>query len=317
MTRYAIGLGSNQGDRLHNLRAGVEGLRQLGEVESLSSIYGTAPIGGPSQGPYLNAVAVLESELGPTQLLASLEHIETAAGRVRQERWGPRTLDLDILASDAGSMTTDALQVPHPRVGEREFALRPLVEVWPEAPVGPGISAGQALQRVGPQGVARLAKSWVEKKEPVLGTVLVAVQIVWFIAIAVAMAWDGTLPDGGVGPTRIVGLALTVIGGGLAFIASRRLGPGLSPKPEPMEGADLVDTGPYALARHPIYGGVTMFILGTALIVDSVLGTVLALGLGGFFYLKSEYEERRLLLRYPGYHAYRQRVPRRLIPFVI
>jgi 2-amino-4-hydroxy-6-hydroxymethyldihydropteridine diphosphokinase len=317
LTRYAIGLGSNLGDRLDNLRLGVRGLRQLGRVETLSSVYGTAPIGGPSQGPYLNAVAVLESELDPTQLLESLARIETDTGRVREERWGPRTLDLDILASDAGPVSTQPLEVPHPRVGEREFALRPLAEVWGEAPVGPGITAAEALERVGPQGVALLAKSWEQDRDPVLGTVLVGVQLAWFLAIAVVMAYEGTLPDGEVGPTRIVGLVLTVIGGALAFVASRRLGPGLSPKPEPMEGAELVETGPYALARHPIYGGVTLFILGTALIVDSVLGSVLAIGLGGFFYLKSEYEERRLLLRYPGYHAYRERVPRRLIPFVI
>lgn len=317
MTRYAIGLGSNLGNRLDNLRFGVQGLRLLGRVDALSSVYGTAPIGGPSQGPYLNAVAIVESELEPSRLLESLERIETDAGRVRAERWGPRPLDLDILASDALPVSTQALEVPHPRVGEREFALRPLAEIWAEAPVGRDITAAEALERVGPQGVALLAKSWEQEREPRLGNLLVAVQLIWFLAIAVAMADDGTLPDGEVEPTRIVGLVLTVIGGALAFVASRRLGPGLSPKPEPREGAHLVETGPYALARHPIYGGVTLFILGTALIVDSLLGSVLAMALGGFFYLKSEYEERRLLLRYPEYHAYRERVPRRLIPFVI
>lgn len=317
MTRYAIGLGSNLGNRLDNLRVGVEGLRLLGRLEALSSVYGTAPIGGPSQGPYLNAVAVVESELRPTQLLESLERIETEAGRVREERWGPRTLDLDLLASDAGPTSTEALEVPHPRVGEREFALRPLAEVWPEAPVGPDMTAAEALDRIGPQGVALLARTWEQDREPALGALLVAVQLAWFLAIALAMAWDGTLPDGEVGPTRIAGLGLTIAGGALAFVASRRLGPALNPKPEPVQGTELVETGPYALARHPIYGGVTMFLLGTALIVDSVLGSLLAIGLGGFFYLKSEYEERRLLLRYPGYHAYRERVPRRLIPFVI
>ena len=71
-----------------------------------------------------------------------------------------------------------------------------------------------------------------------------------------------------------------------------------------------------AYARHPIYGGVFLFLLGTAMIVDSVLGTVLALGLLPFFYLKSTYEERQLRIRYPEYHSYQQRVPRRLIPFV-
>lgn len=317
MTRYAIGLGSNLGDRLSNLRGGVGRLEDLGRLVGISSVYGTQPVGGPSQGPYLNAVAVLEVDLDPPALLDALGSIEDHAGRVRRDRWGPRTLDLDILASDEGPVTTDSLVVPHPRVGEREFALRPLAEVWPEAPVGPGITAGEALERIGPQGVALLASSWVSPEPPLLGRVLVVIQLAWVAAIALVMAGDGSLPDGEVGPTRLVGLALTVLGGALAFVASRRLGPGLRPTPEPRPEADLVETGPYALVRHPIYGGVTLFILGTALILDSLLGAMLSIGLGGFFYAKSVYEERRLLLRYPAYHAYRERVPRRLIPFLI
>ena len=317
MTRYAIGLGSNLGDRLENLRAALAGLRSLGTVASVSAVYGTEPVGGPAQGPYLNAVVVLDTDLDPPDLLESLASIETSAGRAREERWGPRSLDLDILASDAGEVSTRTLEVPHPRVGEREFALRPLAEVWPAAPVGSGVTAAEALARVGPQGVARLASSWERREAPVLGKALVGVQFVWFLAIALAMAWDGSLPEGEVGPTRVAGLALVVMGGGLAFVSSRRLGPGLSPTPEPKDDAELVETGPYALARHPIYGGVGLFMLGTAMILDSLMGSVLAIGLLGFFYFKSEYEERRLLLRYPQYHAYRQRVPRRLIPFLI
>lgn len=317
MTRYAIGLGSNLGDRLQNLRVGIAGLRNLGRVSALSSVYGTEPVGGPAQGPYLNAVAVLETDLDPGALLDELHAIEAGAGRVREERWGPRTLDLDILAADTAVVSSDQLEVPHPRVGEREFALKPLAEVWPEAPVGPEIDAAEALAKVGPQGVARLASSWESDTEPLQGKALVAVQMLWILGIAVAMIWDGTLPEGEVGATRIVGVVLTVLGGALAFVASRRLGPGLSPTPEPSEGVDLVESGPYALARHPIYGGVTLFILGTAMIVDSLIGSLLAIGLGGFFYVKSDYEERRLLLRFPQYHAYRERVPRRLIPFLM
>jgi 2-amino-4-hydroxy-6-hydroxymethyldihydropteridine diphosphokinase len=317
LTRYAIGLGSNLGDRLGNLRTAVAGLRSLGTVTAVSAVYGTEPVGGPAQGPYLNGVVVLETDLDPAALLDSLASIEAGAGRVREERWGPRPLDLDILALDAGEVSTRTLEVPHPRVGEREFALRPLAEVWPDAPVGSGMTAADALARVGPQGVARLASSWEKEAAPALGKALVGVQLVWFLAIALAMAWDGSLPEGDVAPTRLAGFALGVIGGALAFVSSRRLGPGLSATPEPRDDAELVETGPYALARHPIYGGVAMFMLGTAMIVDSLFGSVLAIGLLGFFYLKSEYEERRLLLRYPQYHAYRQRVPRRLIPFLI
>jgi 2-amino-4-hydroxy-6-hydroxymethyldihydropteridine diphosphokinase len=317
LTRYAIGLGSNLGDRLANLRIGVSGLRSLGEVTALSSVYGTEPIGGPAQGAYLNAVALVETDLEPSALLVELAVIEEGAGRVREERWGPRTLDLDILVSDFGEISTERLVVPHPRVGEREFALRPLAEVWPEAPLGAGVTAGDALARIGGQGVAYLASAWESESTPVLGKALVAVQMIWIVATAVAMAWDGSLPEGEVSPTRVVGFVLAILGAALAFVASRRLGPGLSPAPEPRDGIDLVQTGPYALVRHPIYGGVTLFVLGTALIVDSVAGSLLAVGLGAFFYLKSEYEERRLLLRYPAYHRYREKVPRRLIPFLL
>lgn len=317
MTRYAIGLGSNLGDRLQNLRAGVAGLRRLGQVSALSAVYGTEPVGGPAQGAYLNAVAVLETDLEPGRLLDELREIEASAGRVRKERWGPRTLDLDILASDTADVSTDRLEVPHPRVGEREFALRPLAEVWPGAPVGADMTAAEALARVGSQGVARLAFSWESDERPFLGKALVGIQMIWYLAIGLALAWDGSLPEGEVAPTRVAGLVLALVGAALAFVAARRLGPGLTPTPEPREDAELVETGPYALARHPIYGGVILFVLGTAMILDSLAGSLLAIGLGGFFYVKSEYEERRLLLRYPQYHAYRERVPRRLIPFVI
>jgi 2-amino-4-hydroxy-6-hydroxymethyldihydropteridine diphosphokinase len=317
LTRYAIGLGSNLGDRLQNLRAGVAGLRRLGRVRAVSAVYGTEPVGGPAQGPYLNAVAVLEADLKPGSLLDELAAIEATEGRLREERWGPRTLDLDILASDSPQVSTDRLEVPHPRVGEREFALRPLAEVWPEAPVGEGMTAAEALARVGPQGVARLASSWESDSKPLLGWVLVAVQMLWIGGIALVLAWDGSLPNRDASLNRIAGVAMSVVGAALIFLASHRLGPGLSPMPEPRQGVELVETGPYALARHPIYGGVTLFILGAAMAVDSLAGSLLSIGLGGFFYLKSEYEERRLLLRYPQYHAYRERVPKRLIPFVI
>lgn len=111
-------------------------------------------------------------------------------------------------------------------------------------------------------------------------------------------------------------MLLAVVGGGLAFVASRRLGPALTAAPEPVPDAELVETGPYAWARHPIYGGVILFSLGTALILDSLAGVGLALGLVPFFYLKSAYEERRLRMAYAGYIGYQRRVSRRLIPFV-
>lgn len=102
----------------------------------------------------------------------------------------------------------------------------------------------------------------------------------------------------------------------LAFTATRRLGPGLTALPEPVDAAPLVDTGPYALVRHPIYGGVILFLTGTALFLESVLGLVLSVGLSGLFWVKSKYEEKRLRIRYAGYRDYLMRVRHRLIPFV-
>ena len=317
MTRYAIGLGSNLGDRLANLRFAFEGLGEVGTVGAVSSLYESAPVGGPTQDPFLNAVVIVESDLEPLAFLDRLQEIETQAGRVRRTRWGPRTLDLDIVSSDGDSVSEETLDIPHPRAAQREFVLRPLAEVWPQARVAPDTFASDALKTVDSQGVDRLARVWSGEHRPWLGGVFVGLQFVWFLGIAVAMASDGRLPEGAVGVTRLVGMMVAVIGGALAFVSSRRLGPGLTALPEPRSDAVLIETGPYALARHPIYGGVTLFILGAAMIVDSLSGVVLSLALLPFFFLKSEYEERTLRIRYPEYRAYRERVIRRLIPFLI
>ena len=317
MTRFAIGLGSNVGSRLDHLRSAVEQLRRSGDVDPISSLYESAPVGGPDQGPFLNAVVLLETQLEPHALLDRLLEIEADAGRVRKVRWGPRTLDLDILLSDGDPVSDESLEVPHPRAAEREFVLRPLVEVWPDAKLGSGIAVSRALNQVSNQGVDRLVKTWAGHDVPWLGRVFVGFQFAWFIGVALAMASDGTLPDGTADVIRLVGAAVAAVGGALAFISSRRLGPALTALPEPRAEVPLVESGPYSLARHPIYGGVTLFILGASMIVDSLSGALLSLGLLPFFFLKSEYEERRLRIQYPEYRSYRERVTRRLIPFLI
>ncbi len=102
-------------------------------MHSVSSIYETVPVGGPpGQGPYLNAVVALGVDLEARELLHQLQRIELEAGRVRLERWGPRTLDLDILFFDDEVITDDDLVVPHPRVYERPFVLAPLEELAPQ-----------------------------------------------------------------------------------------------------------------------------------------------------------------------------------------
>lgn len=129
-----IGLGSNLGDRRAFLDQALKALRGRPgvEVTRTSSVYETAPVGGPAgQGPYLNAVAELRTELEPDALLAVLLEIESAQGRVRTERDGPRTLDLDLLLY--GDMVRDdaRLTLPHPRMHQRLFVLKPLAEIAP------------------------------------------------------------------------------------------------------------------------------------------------------------------------------------------
>lgn len=317
MTRYAIGLGSNLGDRLQHLVAAAGELSERWGTLEVSSLYETEPIGGPDQDPFLNAVVVVETDADPLAVLDVCQTIESDQGRERNVRWGPRTLDLDIVASDASSVSTDRLTIPHPRAAEREFVLRPLADVWPEAPVGDGLTAIEALDTTTGQRADRLAKDWIPPVSRWKSHAFLAAQFLLFLGVAVALAYDGTLPEGEVGITRVLGAGVAFVGVILAFVASRRLGPALAAPPIPRPGAELVTSGPYRLARHPIYGGISMFMLGTALVVDSLLGFAVAALLVPFFMTKARYEEKQLRIRYPGYLAYRQTVPRWLIPFVV
>jgi 2-amino-4-hydroxy-6-hydroxymethyldihydropteridine diphosphokinase len=133
--RAVIGLGSNQGDRIEKLRAAVKRLARVGAVQRASPVYETAPV-GPPQPNYLNAAVLVAYEGEPLDLLDALQGIEAALGRARtpgQERWGPRPIDLDILWIEGLAMESDRLVVPHPHLSERAFALRPLVDLVPEA----------------------------------------------------------------------------------------------------------------------------------------------------------------------------------------
>jgi 2-amino-4-hydroxy-6-hydroxymethyldihydropteridine diphosphokinase len=138
-----IGLGSNLGDRAATLQSAIDALARTPSVRVLavSPLYETAPV-GPPQPDYLNAAVRIETSLEPEALLDVLLAIERAHGRERRVRWGPRTLDLDVLAILAGpagtllGVETARLEVPHPHLGERAFALAPLLDVLPElAPV--------------------------------------------------------------------------------------------------------------------------------------------------------------------------------------
>ena len=133
MVRAYLGLGSNLGDRAAHLQSAVDGLRTVAGVTvvAVSRVYETDPVGGPEQGPFLNAVVALDTALTPHELLGEAQALEQAARRVRIEHWGPRTLDVDVLLYGDETVVTPDLVVPHPRLGERGFVLAPLRDVAP------------------------------------------------------------------------------------------------------------------------------------------------------------------------------------------
>ncbi len=158
VSKSAIALGSNLGDSLTILEDALKTLAQTPGIalESSSSWYQTAPI-GPPQPDYLNGCALLKVQLTPEELLAALLEVEKQFGRVRTQRWGPRSLDLDLLLFDRVILETPKLQIPHPRMRERAFVLVPLAEIAPDwiDPVS-GKAIAQLLQGVDCSGVHRL-----------------------------------------------------------------------------------------------------------------------------------------------------------------
>ena len=131
MSRAFLGLGSNLGDRRALLHAALDRLVAVGLV-AVSPFYETDPVGGPEQEPFLNCVAELDTDLSARQLLAVCGRLERAAERVRLERWGPRTLDVDVLWVEGVEVDEPDLVVPHPRMRERRFVLAPLRDLAPE-----------------------------------------------------------------------------------------------------------------------------------------------------------------------------------------
>lgn len=152
--RAVLGLGSNLGDRRENLRTAVHAIHVAAapaEV-AVSALYETTPVGGPPQDDYLNAVVAFDTDLDARALLGLAGRLEDAAGRIRVERFGPRTLDVDVLL--VGDVVTDEpdLVVPHPRMAERAFVLAPLSDVAPER---------VEIPVAGWHGVRRVAVDWL------------------------------------------------------------------------------------------------------------------------------------------------------------
>ena len=186
MLTLAVGIGSNLDDRITHVEQAFSDLERLGEVVAVSSLYETAPVGGPDQGPYINAVAVIVTELAPREVMDGLLAIESEHGRVRRERWGPRVLDLDLLVYDTVEIAGRELTVPHPRMMGRRFVLEPLSEVWPDAVVAAGTTATQALAATVDQGVERFypvaaSPATVPTAWQVLALTIGAVLAMWWI----------------------------------------------------------------------------------------------------------------------------------------
>ena len=156
-TRAVIALGSNMGDRLGHLEGAISELGSIGDVVAVSSVWETAPIGGPPQADYLNAVALVDTELSARAVLDRLLAIEQRHGRVRRGRWGPRPLDLDLVLHGDAVLSQPGLVVPHPSLAERRFVLEPLIEVWPDATLPDGTEVAGLLPDVTEQIARRFA----------------------------------------------------------------------------------------------------------------------------------------------------------------
>jgi 2-amino-4-hydroxy-6-hydroxymethyldihydropteridine diphosphokinase len=143
-----VGLGSNIGNREENILTAVCQLqRQDGiSIERVSSIYETEPVGFTEQPAFLNAAVELKSRLDPFQLMEICLQIERNMGRIRDRRWGPRIIDIDLLIYHQRRIAAQFLQLPHPRIGQRRFVLIPLNEIAAEEPVVMGLTPGKLLE---------------------------------------------------------------------------------------------------------------------------------------------------------------------------
>ena len=134
MAEFAIGLGTNLGDRAENLRTALTALAALPDVfiGHVSSLYESAPWGVTDQPAFLNACAILQTNLSPQELLDACLAIERSMGRVREEKWGPRLIDIDLVWWSGRAIQTEPLTLPHPFAHERAFVLLPLLEIAPD-----------------------------------------------------------------------------------------------------------------------------------------------------------------------------------------
>ncbi|GAA1752326.1 2-amino-4-hydroxy-6-hydroxymethyldihydropteridine diphosphokinase [Streptomonospora arabica] len=155
--RVVLSLGSNVGNRMTALQSAVDALFDAPGLEpvALSPVYETAPVGGPEQEPFLNAVVTADTTMPADVLLERAQSVEEALGRVRDVRWGPRTLDVDIIAVGGERSDDPRLTLPHPRAHERAFVLRPWADVDPGAEIAGRGAVLDLLAAVGGQELNR------------------------------------------------------------------------------------------------------------------------------------------------------------------
>jgi 2-amino-4-hydroxy-6-hydroxymethyldihydropteridine diphosphokinase len=151
--RAVLSLGSNMGDRLAMLQGGVDALSAAGEVVTVSPVYETDPVGGPEQADFLNVVVLVDTDLDAHALLRLAHDVEARHARVRDQRWGPRTLDVDIVAIADEVHDDPDLVVPHPRAAGRSFVLVPWSAVDAEAALPDGRRVSELVERLDVTGV--------------------------------------------------------------------------------------------------------------------------------------------------------------------
>ena len=325
MVLSVVALGSNLGDRLATLNGAVTRLSQMGTVYAVSGLYETAPIGGPDQDPYYNAVVVLDTRLSAHDLLGGLHEIEADFDRTREVRWGPRTLDLDLILHGETVVADELITLPHPRYRERRFVLEPLVEAWPDVhdPDGTPVASllesvlDQQLERVdgagwaGGQvlGDARGAAAPGRGGRWVVGQSVALVAFLATVLLTVNQFSSSVVVIGGV---AIAG------GGAVQMVAAiSGLGSRTTPFPEPLSGGGVVSSGIYGLVRHPMYGALMLAALGLAAMLSSWVGLVGWPLLVAFFVRKARHEEIRMVMAYPEYVEYRRVVGQRFVPWLI
>jgi 2-amino-4-hydroxy-6-hydroxymethyldihydropteridine diphosphokinase len=156
--RVVIAMGSNLGDRLDHLQAGLDGLCDAPGITfaAVSPVFQTSPVGGPEQPDYLNAVLIAGTSMPARAVLERCHGVEAAFGRVRREVWGPRTLDLDLIVYGDEVSDSPDLTLPHPRAHERAFVLAPWSAIDPDARIPGRGRVADLLAKTGMAGVARL-----------------------------------------------------------------------------------------------------------------------------------------------------------------